>query len=373
MSQESDKKGTNGMTAPDPGESGMSADTIVTTGAPRLLAVLAVALGAAACAPFHLERAASPGLAPGEARAPDFALPSHTGRTVALHDALRAGPVVVVFYRGQWCPWCKEQLGELGHEYAAITARGASVVAISVDPREDSIALARAYALPFELLEDKGGAVSARYVGLDAAGYSMPGVFVVGADGAIVLRHLGKSASDRVHSGAILAALARAHGAREPSDAGRRGGFAPSERAQLRLDVGAGTSADTAGSAPSVIAGSVGLSALTPLGARALVGPEVRLSGAPYAVDTNLAVKVRALFLDGLDELYVTPSGGLTVPLERAEGVGWNVGAKLGDQLLLRPSWGVYLQGGPTFARTYGARDTSTLRFTIDVGTTWAF
>ncbi|HQY63833.1 MAG: peroxiredoxin family protein [Myxococcales bacterium] len=356
----------------------MAADKSATTKAPRarlsaLACALAVVHGGAACAPFHLERAAGPRLDTASTRAPDFSLTSHTGRVVALHDALRAGPVIVVFYRGQWCPWCKEQLGEIAHEYASITERGAIVVAVSVDPHEDSVAFARAYDLPFDLLEDKGGAVSAKYVGLDVTGYSMPGVFVIGADGTLVLRHLGKNASDRVHSPALLAALAGAPGARTLPAGGRRGGFAPEERAQLRLDLGAGTSSDAVGSAPSVLSGSVGLSALAPLGARALIGPEVRFSGAPHAVDTNLAVKVRALFLDGLDELYLAPSGGLTVPLERAEGVGWNVGAKLGDQLLLRPSWGVYLQGGPTFARTYGARDTSTLRFTIDVGTTWAF
>lgn len=341
----------------------------------KTLSALALALAATAlgCAPFHLQRAARPQLGDAAAHAPDFALPSHTGRVFTLRDALREGPVIVVFYRGQWCPWCKEQLGELAHEYPAITARGARVVAVSVDPRADSVAFARDYELPFDLLEDKGGAVSARYVGLDVTGYAMPGVFVLGADGAIAFRHLGTSASDRVHSATLLAAVARASGARAPSQEARRGGFAPAERSQLRLDVGAGTSADTLGSAPSTVAGSVGLSALSPLGRHVLVGPELRFTGAPYAVDTNLAVKVRASFLDDLNEVYVTPSGGLTVPLDRAEGVGWNVGAKLGDQLLLRPAWGVYLQGGPTFAHTLGAQDTSTLRFTVDVGTVWAF
>jgi hypothetical protein len=31
-----------------------------------------------------------------------FDLPSHLGRTIALHDALADGPVVLVFYRGFW-------------------------------------------------------------------------------------------------------------------------------------------------------------------------------------------------------------------------------------------------------------------------------
>jgi hypothetical protein len=31
-----------------------------------------------------------------------FELPSQLGRTIALHDALANGPVVLVFYRGFW-------------------------------------------------------------------------------------------------------------------------------------------------------------------------------------------------------------------------------------------------------------------------------
>ena len=36
------------------------------------------------------------------ARAPDFAVLDHSGRTVRLGDALAAGPVLLVFYRGHW-------------------------------------------------------------------------------------------------------------------------------------------------------------------------------------------------------------------------------------------------------------------------------
>lgn len=35
-------------------------------------------------------------------RAPDFSLPDATGQSFALADALAKGPVVAVFYRGDW-------------------------------------------------------------------------------------------------------------------------------------------------------------------------------------------------------------------------------------------------------------------------------
>ena len=35
-------------------------------------------------------------------QAPDFELPTHTGETLRLHDALADGPVLLMVYRGFW-------------------------------------------------------------------------------------------------------------------------------------------------------------------------------------------------------------------------------------------------------------------------------
>src|SRR5262250_2948624 len=37
--------------------------------------------------------------------APDFMLPDQHGSPVGLYDLLRAGSVVLTFYRGGWCPY----------------------------------------------------------------------------------------------------------------------------------------------------------------------------------------------------------------------------------------------------------------------------
>ena len=43
-------------------------------------------------------------------RAPDFRLPDARGGYERLKDLLSAGPVVVSFYRGGWCPYCNLEL-----------------------------------------------------------------------------------------------------------------------------------------------------------------------------------------------------------------------------------------------------------------------
>ena len=40
------------------------------------------------------------------AQAPAFILPDARGNAVTLSHLLAQGPVVIVFYRGQWCPYC---------------------------------------------------------------------------------------------------------------------------------------------------------------------------------------------------------------------------------------------------------------------------
>src|SRR5712692_250690 len=40
------------------------------------------------------------------AQAPDFALPDARGNAVRLSHLLTQGPVIMTFYRGQWCPYC---------------------------------------------------------------------------------------------------------------------------------------------------------------------------------------------------------------------------------------------------------------------------
>src|SRR5512140_4045093 len=46
-------------------------------------------------------------------KAPNFELPDGHGRAFILAERLAQGPVVVVFYRGRWCPYCIAQLEEL--------------------------------------------------------------------------------------------------------------------------------------------------------------------------------------------------------------------------------------------------------------------
>lgn len=91
---------------------------------------------------------------------PDFELPNSAGRMVRLNDLLDKGPVVIVFYRGGWCPFCTAHLKALQDIHHEIKARGAQIVAISLEKPDAERSATRLIGPDFELLHDEQGHVS---------------------------------------------------------------------------------------------------------------------------------------------------------------------------------------------------------------------
>jgi peroxiredoxin len=70
-------------------------------------------------------------------KAPDFKAKDQDGKEVRLKDLLKKGKVVLVFYRGYWCPYCNRELSRLQDSLALIQEKGATVVAVSPEKPEN--------------------------------------------------------------------------------------------------------------------------------------------------------------------------------------------------------------------------------------------
>jgi hypothetical protein len=66
---------------------------------------------------------------PGETM-PPFMLPDESGRLVTLDSLIGQGPLVVMFYRGHWCPYCRLNVSAVIKALDRITALGGQIVAI---------------------------------------------------------------------------------------------------------------------------------------------------------------------------------------------------------------------------------------------------
>jgi peroxiredoxin len=174
--------------------------------------------------------ASVPGLAVGEA-VPLFTLPGADGTPVALADRLAEGPVVLTFYRGGWCPVCNIALRSLQERLEEISARGASLVAVSPQSPDDSLSSVERMGLGFDVLSDLDQKVAracrlgfrvsdemiAQYQawGLllpdqNADGswdLPVPATFVIDRSGTVRARHVDPDYRQRMEPDAILAAL----------------------------------------------------------------------------------------------------------------------------------------------------------------------
>ncbi|MCS7033554.1 MAG: peroxiredoxin family protein [Phycisphaerae bacterium] len=89
----------------------------------------------------------------------DFELIDHTGRRFRLSEELRLAPLLLVFVRGHWCPYCRRYLSKLQENHQRIRQAGARLAAISPEPPPTSAELARQLGLSFPILCDVNGVV----------------------------------------------------------------------------------------------------------------------------------------------------------------------------------------------------------------------
>jgi peroxiredoxin len=69
-------------------------------------------------------------------KAPDFKASDQNGNEIKLKDLLKKGKVVLVFYRGQWCPYCNRQLKKMEDSLQFIKDKGATLIAVSPEKPE---------------------------------------------------------------------------------------------------------------------------------------------------------------------------------------------------------------------------------------------
>jgi peroxiredoxin len=173
----------------------------------------------------------APGLAVGE-NAPEFSLPDAEGRAVSLRERLSSGPVVLLFYRGEWCPYCNTYLRALQATLSEITSRGASLIAVSPQSPDHSLSIADKAGLGFDVLSDVNQAVISAYkvqftvpadlqdihvniIDVDLREHSadgswhlpVPATFVIDRDGVVRAAHVSSDYRTRMEPVDLIAAL----------------------------------------------------------------------------------------------------------------------------------------------------------------------
>jgi peroxiredoxin len=127
---------------------------------------------------------------------PDFPLVEE-GREINSRD-LAGRPALWIFYRGNWCPLCVAQIGEICAQYRSLAQHGIEVFLVSPQPEENLASLRARCDAPMRYLTDRGSRAAAALgilvrdgipAGLQALGYdsdtTRPTVFITDREGRI--------------------------------------------------------------------------------------------------------------------------------------------------------------------------------------------
>jgi peroxiredoxin len=141
--------------------------------------------------------------------APDINAVNQDGKNIQLKKLLATGDVVLVFYRGQWCPFCNKHLSKINDSLSFIIAKGATVLTITPETAENIKKTIEKTKASYSIIEDKGMSIMKNYKvnfaidentiekykkygidfdkanGTNAANLPVPATYIISRDGKI--------------------------------------------------------------------------------------------------------------------------------------------------------------------------------------------
>jgi peroxiredoxin len=130
---------------------------------------------------------------------PEFHLENLDGHIVSS-ESFKARPHLLLFYRGNWCPFCTAQIEELAANYRRLEEKGITVVLISAQSIEKNQKLAARFDVSMVFLRDRNNEAAKQLgiahnwgtpMGLQLLGYDsdtvLPTVIMTDANGRIIM------------------------------------------------------------------------------------------------------------------------------------------------------------------------------------------
>jgi peroxiredoxin len=141
-------------------------------------------------------------------KVPYFELPDQLDYPWSLSGQLELGPVMLVFYRGDWDPYCNGQLASYARQFDEFESRGVQLAGISVDPPSHNARMIGKLQLPFPLLSDPEGEL-ARRLGLwdEGDGVALPSTLVIDQSAEVRYLYKGSDFADRPTDDEVFAGL----------------------------------------------------------------------------------------------------------------------------------------------------------------------
>jgi peroxiredoxin len=164
-------------------------------------------------------------------KAADFKAKDQSGNEISLKDLRRKGPVVLMFYRGSWCPFCNRELSRFQDSLDYILGKGATLIAITPENKTGIDSTVGKTGASFSIISDEGMKIATQYgvsfkvddrtvaryknAGIDLvkqnsqkeAALPVPAVYIINKDGTVSYRFFEADYKKRPWVKDILEAL----------------------------------------------------------------------------------------------------------------------------------------------------------------------
>jgi len=117
--------------------------------------------------------------------APDFSLPDAQGQLVSLRDYQNKGAVLLLFYRGEWCPYCMDQLDNYQALLPELKKYNIQLLAISPDPIASLQNTKRKFGQNYIFLSDAGLQATNKYGIGNEKSLPHPALFLIDKKGIL--------------------------------------------------------------------------------------------------------------------------------------------------------------------------------------------
>lgn len=129
--------------------------------------------------------------------APSFTLKNAKGESVSLESVLKNKHAMLVFYRGEWCPFCVSNLESFEAVLPELAEKNVQLIGISPDSVSTNKNTQRQFGQNYLFLSDQGLNVSQLYGIKRNEKVPHPALFLIKQDGTIAWFHASKNVKVR--------------------------------------------------------------------------------------------------------------------------------------------------------------------------------
>lgn len=127
----------------------------------------------------------------------DFSSIDADGNEIVLSEYVGKSGVMLIFYRGNWCPFCVSHLDDIQNLFPLLKEHNIQLLALSPDDAAASEKLAKKFDQPYVFVEDKDLAIAGAYGIKRDEKLPHPAVVLIDKAGEVVWFYVGEDYKQR--------------------------------------------------------------------------------------------------------------------------------------------------------------------------------